>query len=250
MSRTLVSLEIQHAHATITFASEEGLNILSPDVIHSFGAAVAKVRREPSVRTTTLQAEGKVFLAGADIRAMMDFTPDQARDYALLGQGVLNDLEALPSVTVAAINGAAVGGGLEFALACDFRIAVKHAKLGQPEVTLGLIPGWGGISRMAKLVGPARAKRLFLSGHQISAEDAMHFGLVDEVSNSVEDLHHRVAAFCKTFRRAGPAAVALAKRAFRDHDELSAFAECFNNRDCREGMRAFVEKRPAAWVEQ
>ena len=249
MSKTLVSLEVRGPHAVITFASEEAVNILTHDVIHSFGAVVAQIRKDSSVRTTSIHAEGKVFLAGADIRSMTDFTPDQAREYAELGQGVLNDLEALPCVTVAAINGAAMGGGLEFALACDFRIAVKHARLGQPEVTLGLIPGWGGIQRMAKLVGPARAKRFFLSGHPVSAEEAHHFGLVDETVNSAEDLVHRVNVFCKSFGKSSPTAVALAKRAFRDHDDLQAFSECFQTRDSREGMRAFLEKRPTSWSE-
>ncbi len=249
MSRTQVRLEVQGSHATITFHSEDGMNVLSHDVVHSFGAVVAKVRKEPSIRTTVVQAEGKVFLAGADIKGMAGMTPDQARDYGALGQGVLNDMESLPCITVASINGAAMGGGLEFALACDFRIAVKHAKLGQPEVTLGLIPGWGGILRLGRLIGASRAKRLLFSGIPISAEDALHYSLVDDVVNSAEDLHQRVAVFCKSFKKASPSAVALAKRAFRDHDELSAFADCFKHRDSREGMSAFIEKRPASWME-
>ena len=180
---------------------------------------------------------------------MAEYGPAEARELAELGQGIFHDLESLPCITVAAINGAALGGGLELALACDFRVAVKHAKLGQPEVTLGLIPGWGGVSRLTKLIGPARAKRLILSGMQVSAEDAVQYGLVDEVVNSPEDLRHRITAFCKMFRLAAPNAVAMAKRAARDHDELTAFVECFDHRDSREGMSAFIEKRPASWVE-
>jgi enoyl-CoA hydratase/carnithine racemase len=135
------------------------------------------------------------------------------------------------------------------ALACDFRIAVKSAKLGCPEVSLGLIPGWGGIARLPKLIGTARAKRLFLSAIPVSGEDALSCGLVDEVVNSAEDLSHRVAAFCKSFSRAAPSAVALAKRASRDFDDLAAFAECFSTKDSREGMGAFFEKRPAKWMD-
>jgi len=249
MSKTQVQLELQGVHAAITFSTEEGVNVLMPDLLHSFGAIVARLRKETLVRTTTIQAEGKVFLAGADIKAMAEYGPAEARELAELGQGIFHDLESLPCITVAAINGAALGGGLELALACDFRVAVKHAKLGQPEVTLGLIPGWGGVSRLTKLIGPARAKRLILSGMQVSAEDAVQYGLVDEVVNSPEDLRHRITAFCKMFRLAAPNAVAMAKRAARDHDELTAFVECFDHRDSREGMSAFIEKRPASWVE-
>ena len=184
MSNTQVQLDIDGAHAAITFVTEDGLNVSSPDVLHSFGAAVAKVRKDPNVRSTAIQAKGKVFLAGADIKEMANYGPEEAREYGSLGQGVLNDLAALPSITVAAINGAALGGGLEVALACDFRIAVKSAKLGLPEVSLGLIPGWGGITRLTKLVGLTRAKRMFLSAMPVSAEEGISFGLVDELASS------------------------------------------------------------------
>jgi len=249
MSKTQVRLDTHGAHAAITFSTDGGVNILTTDLLHTFGALVAKLRKETTIRTTVVQAEGKLFMAGADIKEMSRFTPDDARTYGSLGQGVFTDLAVLPSITVAAIQGAALGGGLELALACDFRIAVKSAKLGCPEVALGLIPGWGGIARLTKLLGVSRAKRLFLSGNPVSGEEALEWGLVDEVVNSAEDLHHRVPAFCKSFQRASPAAVALAKRALRDLNELSAFADCFNTAESREGMAAFIEKRPARWME-
>lgn len=249
MTSTQVQLKIDGSHAAITFRTEAGVNVLTADLLRSLGAQVARIRKEPKVRTASIQAEGKVFMAGADIREMTNFSPDDARSYAQLGQGVFADIAALPCITVAVIQGAAMGGGLELALACDFRIAVKSAKLGMPEVTLGLIPGWGGVTRLTKLVGAVRAKRLFLSGNPISGEEALQWGLVDEVGNSPEDLAHRLPAFCKSFKRASPAAVALAKRAARDMDDQSAFAECFNQKDSREGMNAFIGKRPAAWME-
>lgn len=249
MSNTQVRTDIEGSRATITFHTEGALNVLSSDVLHSFGAAVARVKKSPGVRTAVVNAEGKVFLAGADIKAMVNYTAADARAYGQLGQGVFEDLAALPCVTVAAINGAALGGGLELALACDFRIAVKSAKLGVPEASLGLIPGWGGIPRLTKLVGPSRAKRLYLSAAPVSAEEGLPFGLVDEIVPSVEDLGPRVTAFCKSFRRAAPAAIGLAKRASRDMDDLTAFADCFHTTDCREGLAAFLEKRPASWME-
>lgn len=249
MSETEVRSSVDGSHAAITFFTEEGLNVLSPNVLHAFGAAVARIKQDARVRTTTIQAVGKVFLAGADARMMPSFGTQEAREYGALGQGVFNDLASVPSVTVACINGAALGGGLELALACDFRIAVKSAKLGLPEVRLGLIPGWGGIGRLTKLVGPARAKRLYLSGMRVSADDGMAFGLVDEVVNSVDDLGPRASAFCKTFHQAAASAIALAKRASRDMDDLSAFADCFGTQECSEGVAAFLEKRPASWME-
>ncbi len=250
MSKTQVRLGIEGALATITFVTEGGLNVGSSDMMRSLRDAVSKVAREPKVRCTVVTGDGKVFLAGADIKEMSDFTPDKAREYGSLGQSVLNALEALPSITVAAMNGAALGGGLELALACDFRIAVKSAKIGLPETSLGLVPGWGGIIRATKLVGPSRAKRLYLSALPVTAEEGLGFGLVDEVVNSADDLGARVTAFCKSFRRAAPAAVGLAKRASRDNDDLSAFADCFNTDDAREGIAAFVGKRPASWMEE
>jgi len=250
MSNTQVKLNIDGPHATITFWTEPGLNVLAPDVLQSFGAALAKVKTDSRVRATVIRAEGKVFIAGADIKAMQNYSPEDAREYGSIGQGVFSDLASLPCVTVAAINGAALGGGLELALACDFRIAVKSAKLGLPEVTLGLIPGWSGIPRLTKLVGQSHAKRLFLSGNQVSAEDGLSFGLVDEIVNSSEDLESRVTAFCKTFRRASPAAVGLAKRASLNMDDLTAFADCFRTPDSREGIGAFLSKRPAPWMEE
>jgi len=249
MNKTNVHTEIEGSHATITFSTDEGLNVLSTDVLHSFGAAIARVRKEHGVRTTVVQAKGKVFIAGADIKEMTSFKPDDAHEYGSLGQSVMSDLASLPSITVAAIQGAAMGGGLEVALACDFRVAVKSAKLGLPEVTLGLIPGWGGVVRLTQLIGPSRAKRIFLSAAPVSGEDALELGLVDEIANSPEDVASRVVAFCKSFNKAAPASVALAKRAARDYDDLGAFVECFRNRDSREGMAAFLEKRPASWME-
>ena len=139
------------------------MNILSPNVMHTLGAAIAKVKKQAGLRTVVVQAEGKAFLAGSDVQEVAKYGPDEALEYSSLGQGVLNDLAALPLITVAAINGAALGGGLEVALACDFRVAVKWAKLGLPETSLGLTPAWGGILRLTKLLGPSRANpdRLF-----------------------------------------------------------------------------------------
>lgn len=243
-------MEIEGPHAEIVFATEDGgLNMISMDALHSLGAHVGYLRNEATIRTTTIRSEGKVFVAGGDIKELAKFDADKAREFISLGHGIMADVAALPSITVAAIPGAAIGSGLEIALACDFRLAVRSAKLGFPEVSLGIMPAWGGIGRLQKLVGGSRAKRLFLSAVPVSAEDAIHWGLVDEVVNSPEDLIARTRAFCRSFYRASPKSVALAKRAARDFDDVTAFMECFGTRECREGLTAFIEKRPAAWME-
>lgn len=250
MINTEVNLELKSGEAIITFSSSEGLNALSLDVIHSFGGLVAKIKNSRGVRVTIVRAKGKVFLAGADANELSKLTADNATEYAKLGQDVMGLLASLPCITIAAINGAALGGGLEVALACDFRIAVKSAKLGFPELSLGITPAWGGIARLTKLIGPSRAKRLYLSANRVSAEEGYTFGLVNEVVNSAEDLGSRVSAFCRTFHAAGPDAMGLAKRASRDMDEVSAFSDCFHTTQCHEGIAAFLAQKPAPWLEK
>lgn len=249
MSDTDISLKVEGSRATITIATEAGLNVFSTAVLRRFREQLSAITEDKRIRTTVIRGRGKVFVAGADIKEMADFDSLQASGYGKLGQSVYDHLEALPSITVAAINGAAMGGGLELALACDFRVAIKGAKLGLPEVSLGLIPGWGGISRATRLLGPARAKRMFLSGRPMTAEEGLEIGLVDRTADSAEELDREVDAFCKLFQGAAPSAVALAKRAVRDGDDLAAFADCFNTDDAREGMAAFTQKRTAAWME-
>ncbi len=249
MSRTQIRTDIDGSIATITLHTAEGINVMSADVLRDLQKEVKTVAGAHGVRATILTGEGKVFAAGADIKAMASFNADQAAAYGKLGQEVLNDIESLPSITVAALNGAALGGGMETALACDFRIAVKSAKIGLPETSLGLVPGWAGIPRMTKLIGAARAKKLYLSALPISAEDGVPLGLIDEVVNGAEDLMPRVTAFCQTFKRGAPQAIALAKRAWRTGDDIAAFAECFGTSDAKEGIAAFLEKRPASWME-
>jgi len=249
MSSTNVQLDIKGPIAHVTLVTEEGLNVLSAVVLDRLNEALSEVREDKAVRATIIAAKGKVYAAGADIKAMSGFDYDAGRDYSRLGKDTLDAVELLPSVTISAINGAALGGGFELALACDFRVAVRGAKIGLPEVTLGLIPGWAGTIRLPKLVGPARAKRMVLSGVPVKAEEGLTFGLVDEVVESQEELGPRVEEFARSFFSAGPGAVALAKRAMRDGDDVTSFSECFvDGADGHEGMTAFVEKRKAKWM--
>jgi enoyl-CoA hydratase/carnithine racemase len=201
---------------------------------------------------------GRVFVAGADISAMSAMTKTQAEQFSLLGQGVLSKLEALPCVTIAAVNGYALGGGCEVALACDLRIASTEAQMGQPEVKLGLIPGFGGTQRLARLVGPARAKEMILLGENYTAEDCLRMGLVNAVVPA-EELLPKARAWAEAAAARGPVSVAAAKRAIHSgvwgdpsgayKEEASAFGALFEEREATEGMTAFVERRPAKFVE-
>jgi enoyl-CoA hydratase/carnithine racemase len=158
-------------------------------------------------------------------------------------------LASLPSITVAAIQGAALGGGCEIVLACDFRIATEAVKIGLPETSLGLIPGWGGTQRALKLLGPQWARRLVWGATPLTAAEAKEIGLVDEAVAGPQELDGAIEELGKRLARGGPHAIAMAKRAFLTGDEPSAFAECFGHDESNEGMTAFVEKRKAAWME-
>ncbi len=249
MSSTNVHWAVEGPRATVTLESDKGICVLSSSVFRAMADALGKILEHDGVRCLVLMSKGKVFIAGADIKEMVDFTRDQAHAYGALGQSVFDKLEAMPCITVAAINGAAMGGGLEATLACDFRIAVASAKLALPEASLGLIPGWGGTRRLTKLIGPARAKRFFLGAKTVTAEEGLAMGLVDEIVETPDALDGAVDAFCKSFSPAAPQAVALAKRAVREDDDLTAFADCFETEDAREGIAAFLAKRPARWME-
>ena len=248
--QTEVVLDIRVPRATVTFRTESGVNILSPSVIEKLGTAVAEIAKRDDVRAVVFRAEGKAFLAGADIKAMAQFDRDAAHDMSVAGHSAFDLVENLAAITVAAIHATAAGGGCELALACDFRIAARTAKIGQPETLLGLIPGWGGTTRLPKVVGLSAAKRLIYGGGLISGEEAAGIGLVDELVDDPAKMDAAVDAFLAPFVKGGPRAIALAKRAIQQGDETDHFAECFGTQESREGMGAFIEKRAAPWAEQ
>ncbi len=249
MSSTNAEVTIDGQRATITISTETGVNVMSTGAAKRLEDAIDTVAKSDTVRFTVIRAEGKVFVAGADIKEMANYTREQAAEFGELGARVFNKIEALPSVTIAAINGAALGGGFELVLACDFRIAVERAKLGLPETSLGLLPGWGGIQRTINRAGEQAAKRLIFSANAISATDAKSINLVDEVVPDINALDDAVKTFCNTLIKGSPAAINLVKRAIRDGDAVSAFADCFTNSESKEGMNAFIEKRPATWTQ-
>jgi enoyl-CoA hydratase len=247
-SNTTANVNVDGSIATITITTPDGLNIMSGDAIKRLGDAVAKAAHDKSIRFTVIRAEGTVFIAGADIKEMSGFGPEEATRFGRDGSGVCDAIENLPSITIAALQGAALGGGCEIALACDFRIATANVKIGLPETILGLIPGWGGVPRAYRLLGAPMAKRLIFSGRPLSGDQAKDVGLVDDVVPDEATLEEAIRILQQSLIKGSPAAIALAKRAMRDGRDVEAFADCFRNEESKEGMTAFVEKRPAFWV--
>jgi enoyl-CoA hydratase len=249
MSDTQVSLKIDGALATACLTTEGGLNVLSAAVLDQIADVAAQVREAHNVRVFVLAAAGKVFVAGANIKELAGLDLASAETISLRGNQAFDAIADLPCVTIARLQGAALGGGLELAMACDFRVALGEAKVGLPEASLGLIPGWKGISRMRALAGLAATKRLTFSAGLISASEALTLGLVDAVAADEAELDAKIADLVKQFHRGSPNAIAMIKQALRDGDEVRAFAHCFDHADSTEGMAAFVEKRPASWME-
>lgn len=252
-----VLFDVEDGVGVLTFNRPKVLNALDARTIAELGEVVARVEADRSVKALVLTGAGeKAFVAGADIAAMSTMTTLEARRFAETAHGILARMEALPIVTVAAVNGFALGGGCEVAMSCDLIYASEKARFGQPEVNLGLIPGFGGTQRLTRRVGVTRALELVLTGDMVDAAKAREIGLALEVLPAAELLGFAKGQARKIASK-GPVATALAKRAVRegaDADlrvanelERLAFAALFGTEDAREGMKAFVEKRPAAF---
>jgi enoyl-CoA hydratase len=257
MTRQFVKLTQDGFVATLTVARPDRLNALSPEVMADLTDAVSEVAAKAhAIRCLVVTGEGKAFVAGADIAAMQNMTPGEASDFASRGHQLGAALEALPLPVIAAINGFALGGGCELALACDFAYASDKAKLGQPEVKLGVIPGFGGTQRLLRRVGVGVARELVYSGMMIDAHEALRIGLVNRVF-AHDELLPKTYEVARTIAEMGPLAVGAAKRVIREGEmmplpqanalEVEAFAHCFTSADQREGMAAFLGKRAAAF---
>ena len=228
------------------------LNALDRATLEELREAFARVASEGTARALVVTGEGRAFAAGADIAEMRKLEPVAAEAFSRLGHETFEALEALPIPTVAAVNGFALGGGCELALACDWIYASEKARFGQPEVALGLIPGFGGTGRLTRRVGVGWAKELILSGDPIKADEALRIGLANRIYPP-EELMERTLAAAESAGAKGPVAVALAKRVIQqaqDADvrtahslEQSGFGLVFGSRDHEEGMDAFLEKR-------
>ncbi|MBF0443737.1 MAG: enoyl-CoA hydratase/isomerase family protein [Oligoflexales bacterium] len=233
----------------------ESLNALNDELVTELDHAIDWLAREEDVRAAVITGAGeKSFVAGADIREMLDMNPSGGHVFARRGQLMLEKLGACPKPVVAAVNGYALGGGLELALACDFIYASSKAKLGLPETTLGVIPGYGGTQNLVRLVGRQKANELVFSGRMLSAAEAVEWGIVNAVFPP-EELLTRTFETVRAIVRNGPLAVAFAKDAIRNGESMgrddglryegALFASLFQSHDRIEGMRAFVEKRKA-----
>ncbi|MBS0263184.1 MAG: enoyl-CoA hydratase/isomerase family protein [Planctomycetes bacterium] len=257
MPTTIELVREQPEVARVVFRTETGVHILSTALLKEFQRIVEQVHMDKSVRVVVIESAGRTFLAGADLRELQSLTPKRALSYSRQGQQLFQRIAELTAVTISAIHGPCAGGGVELSLACDLRIAATSAKIGLPEVKLGLIPGWGGSVRATLLLGPSVAQRIILSGELLPAAEALRLGLVDAVypdGEFREAVNSRIAQYLQ----AGPAAVAAAKGLIREmygvelidllEMEAERFADCYRTGEPASGTAAFLEKRPAAWA--
>lgn len=255
--------------ASVTMISEEGLaiitidrpqamNALDTDTLGELRAAILAAEQNPAVLVLIITGAGaKAFVAGADIAQMRALSPLEGRKMTMLGQEIFALIENLGKPVIAAVNGFALGGGCELAMACDIRVASTTAKFGQPEVNLGIIPGFAGTQRLSRLIGKGRAKYYIFTGQMMTAREAFELGLVDKVvePEALLDTCREIAA---TIMTKAPVAVMMAKKAINhglDMDlrsavayEAEAYTTCFATDDRVEGMTAFLEKRPAKFA--
>lgn len=251
-----LTLEVADRIATLTVNRADKLNALNDATIAELGMAIDRVRVEDSIGGVILTGAGRAFVAGADISEMSGQTPVVAKARARAGQEVFRRFETCPKPVIAAVNGFALGGGCELAMACHIRIASEAAKFGQPESKLGILPGFGGTQRLARLAGKGRAMQLLLTGEMIDAQEAFRIGLVNKVVPAA-DLIATTHEMMKLILANGPLAVALCIEAVDRGLEMSLdeglileanhFGLLAATEDMREGMRAFLDKRPAAF---
>ena len=253
-----VTIERDGMVATVTMSRREALNAFNTEQLEALRDAVLEVASDTSIRAVILTGEGnRAFAAGADIKEMAEKSPSEALVFGRLGHAIGIAINAAPQPWIAAVNGFALGGGCEVALACDIRIASENAVLGQPEVGLGIIPGWGATQRLTRLVGPGIASELILTGRRVDAQEAMRLGLVNAVYTQ-DELLPKAREMAETIAANGPLAVTISKRmihAALDVDlasglarEAENFALLFDSADQKEGMGAFVEKRKAEFT--
>ncbi len=251
-------IEIEEHVAVVTISRPKALNALSGELIRELDALVGEISGMDDVWVVIFTGDGdKSFVAGADIKEMYMMTPEEAVAYAKLGTSVLDKIEHMPQPTIAAVNGFTLGGGSELSMACDIRIASDKASFAQPETGLGIIPGFAGTQRMARLIGKGMAKLLIYSSMRIKADEALRIGLVQRVVPH-ESLMEEARKLALKIASCSPSAVRYAKLAINQGLEMDqwsgtvyeshVFGMCFTNSDQVEGMRAFVEKDKATFT--
>lgn len=252
-TRRHILLQIKNGTAYITVNRPDKLNALNSDTLDELAAILAELRTDNRVRGVILTGAGeKAFVAGADVQEFQKFSADEARQLARTGhRKVMDVLYAFPKPVIAAINGFALGGGLELALACHLRVASVHAKMGLPEVSLGIIPGYGGTQRLPMLVGRGKALEMIMTGEAVDAQDALRWGLVnytvpaDELLSTCEELLEKMYQRSQT---AIAAAIQTVNTGLITPEtgyvhEIETFADAFETPDFEEGIAAFLEKR-------
>lgn len=253
MDYEILKLTVDENLAIVTISRPQALNALNSRFFEEMDAMIPEVSEMPGIRVMIITGEGKAFVAGADIAEMVDMTPEQGIAFSKKGQHTFRSLEKMEIPVIGAINGFALGGGLELAMGCDFRIASSKARFGQPEVNLGMIPGYAGTQRLPRLVGLGDALLLLMSGEMIDAAEALRIGLVQKVVEP-EQLMEEALKIAKIIASKGPMAVKKAKYVARTglqmyfEDGCDLESEFFGTQfkaEGEEGMRAFLEKRKA-----
>jgi enoyl-CoA hydratase len=245
----VIRVERDDRVAVVTVDRPDAMNALDQVTLTELRDRLSELAADGDVHVVVLTGAGeRAFVAGADIKAMAEMSRDEAFAWGRLGHETASLLETMPKPTIAAINGFALGGGCELALACDVRYASETAKLGQPEVSIGIIPGWGGTQRLPRVAGIGAAKELILTGRLVGAEEALRIGLVNAVF-APEELMEKALELARTLAAKSPLVLAAIKettaRTFHGDlgAEAEAFAGLFGSEDQQEGMRAFIEKR-------
>ena len=249
--------QVDEGIATITFNRPKALNALNGALLVEFSSALDSVAADENIRVLVLTGAGeKSFVAGADLSELATFNSLSAKVFSQKGHAIIVKLQQLPIAVIAAVNGFALGGGTEIAIACDFIYASQNAKFGQPEINLGLIPGFGGTQRLPRLVGANMAKELIFTGKMISAAEAEKIGLVNRLLPP-DQLMEEVMKTAREIASKGRVSLRAAKQAINHglntdlatgiHIEVDAFSLCYDSSDSKEGTSAFLEKRKAAF---
>ena len=250
-----IKKELKDNLCIMTVEREEALNAMNPTVLNELYDNVSSSINDKNIGAIIITGSGdKAFIAGADIKLMEKLDKKGGKEFGELGQKVTNLIEESPIPVIAAINGFALGGGCEISLACHLRFASKNAKFGQPEVKLGLIPGWGGTQRLPKIVGKGNAIELIIGGHIIDSNEALRIGLINKVFDQ-DKLLDEAISFAKIITANGPFAVSQSLKCINDSynhsqeeglkKEVEQFSDLFESQETNEGLKAFVEKRKA-----
>lgn len=255
MKYSTIVYEEKEATGIIRINRPESLNALNSDFFKECKSALSAIEKAGYLKALIITGEGKAFAAGADIAEMADMSQEEGRNFSSIGQALFNRIENFPIPVIAAVNGFALGGGCELAMACDFRYASEKAKFGQPEVNLGMIPGYAGTQRLPKLVGMGNALHLLFTANIIDAEEALRIGLIQKVFPH-DWLMDETLAIAKLIASKGPNAIKKVKKVSRQGSNMSfedgcrleteEFGSLFKN-EGEEGMKAFLEKRQPNW---